>query len=127
MSTDFGDWDPSDAFDREPPAPEQVAYRIHEIRIALDELAGVDGITWNDLSATQRDLALAIGQAVVDYVIVADPDIPEDAAKSLHNVRRYLSGNTLPAWDDLPEPDRSVGIHLMEILIAWLVRQGAIG
>lgn len=125
--TDFGDWDDSDAFDREPPAPEQVAYRIHEIRIALDELAGVDGVRWDDLTAVQQELAMAIGQAVVDYVIVADPDIPEEAAISLHNVRRYLSGNTLPAWEDLPDTDRTVGIHLMEILIAWLVRQGAIG
>lgn len=124
--SDFGDWDDDDALDHEPPDHEQVTYKLHDLRVALDEFAGANGVKWDDLTPGEQSLALALGQAVVDYVVTANPDLPEDAAKSLHNVRRYLSGNTLPAWDDMPQDDRDVGTAIMVILLAWLQRQGAI-
>lgn len=122
----FGDFDVDDALDHEPPAPEQVAYRLHDLRLELDVLAGAAALpTWDELTAPEQDLGLAIGTALVDWLVTHTPDAA-DAARSLHNVRRYIASSRLATWEELDADDRQIGIDLMGVIIAWLRRQGAL-
>lgn len=128
MSDTFGDWDPDDALDREPPAPEQVTYKLHDLRTEIDALTGaVDLPTWDELSEAEQELALALGDTIVGYIISAEPDEPEGLARTLHNARRYVASSRLDRWEDLDPDDRQVGIDLMALIIGWLRRQGALG
>jgi hypothetical protein len=123
--SDFGDFDVDDAADHEPPAPEQVAYRLHDLRVEVDALAGAEEPGWDDLTNPERSLALAIGVALVDWLVTHVPD-PVDAARALHNVRRYIATSRLPPWDDLDADDQAIGVALMSLIIDWLRRQGAL-
>ena len=126
--SDFGDWDPDDAFDREPPDDDQVTYKLHELRIALDQLAGAQDLPgWDDLAPSAQAMARGIGHMIVDYIVAHEPETPEELARTLHNARRYVATSPLPAWDDLPADDRQVGIDLMAVILRWLERQGALG
>ena len=126
MST-FGDYTADDAYDREPPAPEQVTYRLHALRLEVDALAGAADLpTWDDLTAAEKELALALGATIVAYVVGTDPDDAETLARTLHNARRYVASSRLPAWDDLAPDDRAVGVALMALILGWLARQGAL-
>ena len=124
----FGDYELADAYDREPPAPEQVAYKLHELRTLVDALAGdTDLPTWDQLTASEQDLGLSVGEVIVAHIVATDPDVPEHVARELHNVRRYWASSRLPPWEDLDADERQVGIDLMATIIGWLRRQGALG
>jgi hypothetical protein len=124
----FGDFDVDDALDVEPPAPEQVTYRLHRLRIEIDALTGAHDLpTFDELSPSEQQLALALGETIVAYIVSAEPDEPEALARTLHNARRYVASSRLAAWEDLPADDRQIGIELMALLIGWLRRQGALG
>lgn len=126
INPDFGDWDPDDSVDHEPPDAEQVSMRMHQLRVEIDALTGALSLaTWDDLSVPERYLATAIGQALVDWLVSNDPT-PEAAANALHNVRRYIATSPLLPWDQLSDGDRQVGISLMTLIIDWLKRQGAL-
>lgn len=123
----FGDIEPADAWCAEgEPAPEQVAYRLHELRRVIDQLAGQDPGAFDELKPAAQELALAIGQVVVDWLRSTDPDLAADTARQLHAVRRYWSGNTLPAWEALPEDHREVAVGLISDLLDWLAREGSL-
>jgi hypothetical protein len=125
--SDFGDYEADDAYDVEPPAPEQVTYRLHDLRREIDALAGAEDLpTWDELSASEQELALALGDTIVSYIISAEPDEPEALARTLHNARRYVASSRLPTWESLAPDDRQVGIALMGLIIGWLRRQGAL-
>ena len=125
--SDFGDWDSDDALDHEPPAPEQVSYKLHALRSELDALAsGHELPTWDELEPPSQELALSIGELVVQYIVTHEPDRPEELARHLHEARRYVASSRLPRWEDLPPDDRQVGVELMAIVIRWLQRQGAL-
>lgn len=127
MTDVFGDFDVDDALDHEPPAPEQVTYKLHSIRREIDALTGAAELpTFDELSAGEQQLALALGETVVEYIIEAEPDRPDDLARTLHNARRYIASSRLDPWESLPADDRQVGIDLMALLIGWLRRQGAL-
>jgi hypothetical protein len=122
----FGDFDLDDALDHEPPAPEQVAYRLHSLRLEVDALAGAAELpTWDDLTPAEQSLGLSIGAALVDWLVTHAPDAT-DAARSLHNVRRFIASSRLPPWDELEPDDRALGVALMALIIGWLQRQGAL-
>jgi len=53
--SDFGDFDDDDAFDREPPDPEQVAIKLHKLRRQHENLP-----TWELLSDDERQNAIAV-------------------------------------------------------------------
>lgn len=126
--SDFGDWEPDDALDHEPADPEQVAMRLHRLRVELDELASAAALpTFDELEPEAQQLALGIGDVIVRFIIDQQPDVPEDLARHLHNARRYVASSRLPEWEQLSDDERQVGIDLMTVLIAWLVRQGAAG
>jgi hypothetical protein len=123
----FGDWDPDDALDHEPPAPEQVAYRLHALRMEVDALTGAANLpTWDELTPAEQQLGESMAGSLVTWLAEHDPDDPEQAARSLHNVRRYIASSRLPAWEDLDEDDRQIGVDLMSLILGWLRRQGAI-
>lgn len=124
----FGDDEPDDAYAvGAQPAPEQVAYRLHELRQYLEELAGTHDVpTWAELTPEEQDLGVAIGEVIVNWLVETDPDEPEPAARNLHNVRRYWASTRLPPWEDVPADDRQVGIDLMANLIGWLKREGSL-
>jgi hypothetical protein len=48
--SDFGDFDEDDAFDTEPADPEQVARRLHLLRLR----EGFEDVAWDDLSDDER-------------------------------------------------------------------------
>lgn len=125
MST-FGDFEPDDAIDHEPPAPEQVAYRLHELRREIDIIAGRDPGAWDELTADEQTLALSIGETIVRWLMSHPHPTAAPLAESLHNVRRYLSHNVLPAWADLEPDHRQLAIDIMQLILDWLRRQGAI-
>jgi hypothetical protein len=123
----FGDVDADDVFAAEaPPAPEQVAYRLHALRRELDVLTGRDPGRWEDLTAAEQSLALSIGVVIVEWLATHDPDDPTAAARSLHEVRRYLTHGVLAPWDDLTADERALAVDVMTLVFAWLRRQGAI-
>jgi hypothetical protein len=122
----FGDFEDDDAFGTEPPDPEQVAVRLHELRVLVDELTGAAGLhTWNDLTDSERELAIGLGRSLVEWLLTHQPE-PEEAARALHNVRRYLATTPLPPWEELPKDDKRIGIDLMTLIIDWLRRQGGV-
>lgn len=125
--SDFGDFDDDDAFANEPPDPEQVTYKLHQLRIELDVLAAGHGLpTWDDLSGGEQDMALGIGALIVKYILDNEPEDAESLARTLHNARRFVATVPLPPWDDLDGDDKAVGIALMDIILGWLRRQGAL-
>ena len=122
----FGDFDLEDAWGTEPPDPEQVAMRLHHLRELVDELTGAAGLArWDDLSEPERELAIALGGDLVDWLLTHRPEA-EGAARALHQERRHLATTPLPPWEDLSDDERRIGIDLMGIIIAWLERQGAV-
>lgn len=123
----FGDWDVEDAADHEPADPEQVSLRLHRLRTEIDLLAGENDLpTWDELSPEAQEMALGIGDVIVRFLTEHDPDDPELVARHLHDARRYVASSRLPTWDALSPDDKRVGIDLMSLLIAWLIRQGAL-
>lgn len=123
----FGDFEEDDALDHEPPAPEQVTFRLHRLRTEIDALTGASDLpTFDELTAPEQQLALALGDTIVAYIVSHEPDEPEALARTLHNARRYVASSRLPAWEELPPDDRQIGIELMRLLIGWLARQGAL-
>jgi hypothetical protein len=109
------------------PAPEQVAYRLHELREYLDSVAGShDLLRWDELTPTEQSLGIAIGEAIVAHLIEHEPDAAEDTARHLHNVRRYWASSRLPPWEELPPDDRQVGIDLMAAVLNWLAHEGTL-
>jgi hypothetical protein len=125
--SDFGDWEPDDAYDREPPDDEQVTYKLHELRIALDQLAGEQGLArWDDLDEDSQAMALGIGRMIVRYIVEREPEDPDELARTLHNARRFVATSRLPEWEQLDADDRAVGVALMSTILDWLRRQGAL-
>lgn len=123
----FGDIEPDDVVTAGgEPAPEQVAYRLHELRRCVDQLAGQDPGAFDVLEPEEQTLALAIGGVIVDWLRTTDPDQPQDTARQLHNVRRYWSGGAMPAWEDLPPDHRAMAVDLMTELFDWLRAEGSL-
>jgi hypothetical protein len=123
----FGDWDPDDSVDTEPAAPEQVTYKLHALRLEVDALAGAAGLpTWDELDAPSQELALAMGDMIVAFLVANEPDDPELVARQLHEARRYVASSRLRPWDELDADDRAVGVDLMSLILGWLRRQGAL-
>jgi len=56
----FGDWDPDDSFDHEPPDPLQVAIKLQMLRRAADLSRRVDNHDWDDLDADDREKLIEI-------------------------------------------------------------------
>ncbi|MET0415645.1 MAG: hypothetical protein ABW022_06455 [Actinoplanes sp.] len=52
----FGDFDPDDAYDREPADPEQVARKLH----ALRHSEALEGASWEELTPAQQTLLVLI-------------------------------------------------------------------
>lgn len=127
MSDTFGDWNADDSFDTEPPDEEQVTYKLHALRVAIDQLVGEHELPqWDDLSAGEQSMAHGIAGVIVRYIVDHEPEDPEQLARTLHNARRYVATSPLPPWDELPPDDRRIGIDLMAIILDWLRRQGAL-
>lgn len=57
----FGDFDPDDALDHEPPDPEAVAAHLHELRAAY----GLEDVGWDDLDERHRLLLVSIVAALL--------------------------------------------------------------
>lgn len=123
----FGDIEPDDVFDpTAPPAPEQVAYRLHELRAYLESVHALDALpSWVELEPAAQQLGIRVGEVIVAWLIETDPDHPERAARHLHDVRRYWGG-ALPPWDELPDDQRQVGIDLLAAIIDWLRAEGSL-
>jgi hypothetical protein len=122
---EFGDWDPDDSFDHEPPAPEQVTYRLHRIRADVEELIGRPLPKWEDLDDDQKAVGFALGERVTEFIATNEPDYPEPLAHALHDFRQAINPS-LPDWDDLSDEDHAIGTAIMDIILKWLRMEGAI-
>jgi hypothetical protein len=120
----IGDYEPDDAYDREPPDPEQVAYKLHRLREAVDLLAGGSLVSWDDLGTTERSTAFQQANGLVEWLRTHNPE-PVGLAEAVHEARRQ-PGTTVPAWGALSGDEQALAIGLMSIVIDWLSRQGAI-
>ena len=102
MST-FGDLELDDVWDNAPPAPEQVAYRIHRYRRYLGRLAGADPGDFYDQTRREQDDAMSVAADVVDWVDVNPPSHRADLAEAIHGFRQHdgtrpwSTGRTWPA------------------------------
>jgi hypothetical protein len=62
--SDFGDFDPDDAFGTEPADPEQVARKLHEFRLEQ----GLEGADWDGLTLAQQTLLIVIIDRLLDLL-----------------------------------------------------------
>ena len=124
MSNAIGDYEAADAFDREPPDPEQVAYKLHRLREAIDLLAGGSLVSWDDLGTTEQATAFHQAHGLVDW-LATHPPSALGLAQAVHEARRY-PGSSIPTWDALSDDEKQLAVGLMSIIIDWLMRQGAI-
>ena len=123
----FGDFEPDDAWGTEAPDEEQVTYKLHALREALDDLAGNNDLPkWDDLTPQAQQMARGIGGVIVRYILSNEPETAETLAHTLHDARRFVATSPLLPWHELTPDDREVGITLMQIILDWLERQGAL-
>ena len=123
--SDFGDWNPDDSLDTEPPAPEQVAYRLHTLRVAVEELVGRPLPPFEELNIDEQNATFALGEFIVDWLANNDPDDSERLAHALHDFRE-ANDSSLRRWRRLNSDEREIATDLMSLILAWLRRQGAI-
>jgi len=62
--SDFGDFDPDDAFDTEPADAEQVARKLHQYRQERER----ESVSWDDLSTAERLILVAIIAKLLDWL-----------------------------------------------------------
>ena len=115
---------PDDAFDTQPPDPEQVAFHWEHLREQLEELLGRPVRTWDELPAEEQQLLLDFGAFIVDWLATHGEHNPIPLARAIHEAREAMDP-TLPHWDDFNDDDRAIGVALTDLVIAWLRRQGA--
>ena len=60
----FGDFDPADAADVEPPDPEQVARKLHALRRA----EGFEPLNWPDVLPADRGALVQIIAVLLDWL-----------------------------------------------------------
>ena len=65
---DFGDWDPLDSLDTEPPDPFQVAVKLQALRREADLSRRVDSHDWDDLDADDREKLVAIMTKLIGWL-----------------------------------------------------------
>jgi hypothetical protein len=123
---DFGDYEPADSWDTTTTiAPEQVARRLHRLRRAVELLAGRDPGRWEDLGTDEHDDMLELGAELTRLLEVKPPLEADEIAEELHDQRRILAGaDADPEWQDLGDDERALGEALIELIVAWLQREG---
>lgn len=107
--------------------PMQVGIRLHELRVAIEELAGVDPQMYWDLSQSERVLCDSIGEAIAEHFIANPAENAVAMARSIHNVRAYLAelfGDGLIPWEELEADQRDLGIRISQEIIDWLKKEG---
>jgi hypothetical protein len=120
---EFGDYVTDDAYDTEPPDPLQVAIRIHRYRRYLGQLSGNDPGDFFDMSESEQDEAVEVGEAIVEWVEDHEPSERAKLAREIHEIRR--TAEVLPAWDDIPRDERKIAEAIASALSDWMIRQGA--
>lgn len=117
--TDFGDWDPDDAFDPSGHAePFQVARFLHDELHLLDPV----GDWWSNLTPEQQGIGEALMADLLTYEESHDAD-PIEGARHLQDVRHSLDP-LVDRWDDLTDEERQLAIDLVRDIVRWLRREG---
>ena len=124
--TEFGDIELEDLWDNEPPAPEQVAYRIHESRLLFAHLTDDDSIAdFFDLPEEEQEAGLVVGEFTVAWISEHPLSEAPRLAEHLHEVQRFLSTDRIPAWESLTEDQRVVGASIGAHIADWLGLEGS--
>lgn len=124
-TADFGDITTEDVWDADATiAPEQVTYRLHQLRAGFDALGGRDTPDWDDLAEDEQQLALAIGEVIVGWIEERDDEPVASLARKIHNVQAYLCGGLMPPWEELSAAERSIGRRIVQMILDWLRREG---
>lgn len=116
----FGDWEEGDSFDTEPADPEQVAAHVHELRGYLAALSGEELEQWESLTEAEFDVAVDLGDRLITFLSTDQVH----AAEAFHEAVAFLSGQ--PDWKDLSADVQQVAVGIVDDVIAWLTRQGAL-
>lgn len=116
----FGDWEDDDALDHEPLDAEQTARKVHDTRAYLSALAGDELAAFDALSDDEEQLAIALGDRLVKML----ERNPTGAPWEFHEAVAYFSNE--PEWEDLSEDARQVATGLIDDILDWAKRQGAI-
>lgn len=117
---EFGDWEQDDASDTEPADPEQVAVRVHELRGYLSAMSGEELAAWDALDEDEEEIAVALGDRLIHFLTTDRVH----AAADFHDAVAFLSGQ--PEWGDLDDDVQGVAVGMVDDILAWLTRQGAI-
>ena len=128
MSDDtFGDIEPDDLWDNESPAPEQVTYRIHELRRLFAQLADDDEgvVDFFDLHDEEQQAGLVVGEFTVAWINDHPLSEAPRLAEHLHEVQRFLSPDRIPVWASLTEDQRVVGAAIGAHIADWLGAEGS--
>lgn len=116
----FGDWEADDSHDTEPADPEQVAVKVHELRGYLSALAGEELAAWDALDRDEREIAVALGDRLIKFLTTDQVH----AAADFHDAVAFLSGQ--PEWGDLDADVQRVAVDMVDDILAWAKRQGAV-
>lgn len=116
----FGDWEADDSLDTEPLDGEQVARRVHEDRAYLSELAGDELAAFEALSDDEEALAVALGDRLVGLL----QRNPHSAPWEFHESVAFFSGE--PEWEALSREAQEVAVGLIDDVLGWAHRQGAL-
>lgn len=119
-STEFGDWEPDDSHDIEPLDAEQTARRLHEGRAYLSELAGEELAAFDALDDDETDIAVALADRLVELLTTN----PTNAPIEFHDAVAFLSGE--PEFGRLDADAQEVAVGLVDDVLAWAKRQGAL-
>ena len=118
---EFGDWEADDSLATEPLDGEQTARKLHEDRGYLSALAGEELAAFDALSDEETEIAIALGDRLVGALAVG----PHSAPEEFHDAVAFLSGE--PEWGALSAEAQQVAVGLVDDIIAWARRQGALG
>ena len=127
MSDVFDDFEDDDAWDDEAdlPDPEQVAIRLHEEQVRLlIFLDREERPWWDGLSDEEREIALAIGEGIVERLTNMADSI-ERVARWIQDYRHDLDSQ-VSAFDDLEGGERKLLFDLLFLVQAQLIKEGSL-
>lgn len=120
----YGDHSIDDAFCAEgTPAPEQVARKLHWLMDQFAQLVGNKLVPFDDQTSDQLSMAYAVSDELVDHLEGIGTD-PVALATQIHETRREFLD--LKPWEELPGPERTLGVVITIRVLLWMQKEGSL-